>query len=282
VRLVLHVDPHIGAVMGDADRLQQVIWNLLANGVKFTPKGGRVELRLCKRGSFVEITVEDTGQGITADFLPFLFERFRQAEGGTTRMHGGLGLGLSIVRHILELHGGRIEAHSEGNGQGTTFIAHVPVSPLRPEVMAAALPQTPLPAREAPANRSTGLRGLRMVIVDDEPDARELLASFFEHCEARVMTAESAPAALTLVRETHPDVLVSDIGMPGEDGYSLIRKVRALPPDKGGKTRALALTAYARVEDRARALEAGYDMHLAKPIEPSELLSVITSLVERP
>jgi PAS domain S-box-containing protein len=281
VRLGLRCDPDAGFVMGDADRLQQVVWNLLANAVKFTPSGGKVEVRLRRAAQLVEIVVEDNGQGIAADFLPFVFERFKQAEGGTTRKHGGLGLGLAIVRHIVELHGGRIEAHSEGAGRGATFTVQIPICPASSRSPIPGDPEAPPPSQTSPLSRPSGLRGLRVVIVDDEPDARELLASLFEHCEARAMIAASAAAALQLVREMRPDVLVSDIGLPEEDGYSLIQKIRALPPDEGGRTPAVALTAYARLEDRVRALEAGYDMHIAKPIEPSALLTAVAGLTGR-
>ena len=281
VHLELHCDPGAGSVMGDAERLQQVIWNLLANSVKFTPSGGKVVVRLRRTAQLVEIVVEDSGQGITAEFLPLVFERFKQAEGGTTRKHGGLGLGLAIVRHIVELHGGRIEARSEGTGKGATFTVQIPVSPASSREPAPSGPELAPLSQGSPLSHPPGLRGLRVVIVDDEPDARELLASIFEHCEARAMVAGTAAAALKLVRELRPDVLVSDIGLPGEDGYSLIQNIRALPPGEGGRTPAVALTAYARLEDRARALDAGYTIHIAKPIQPSELLTAVVSLAGR-
>jgi signal transduction histidine kinase/CheY-like chemotaxis protein len=281
VRLELRIDPEAGMIMGDAERLQQVLWNLLTNAVKFTPNGGAVVLRLRKTSASVEIAVEDTGEGIAPDHLPLVFERFHQAQTGAARPHGGLGLGLAIVRHLVELHCGRVEARSEGAGLGATFLVHLPVSLGIAQEPASIEAEPPHTDSLSPVSRPAGLRGLRVVIVDDEPDARELLASIFEYCEAKAMVAGDARAALMLVREARPDVLVSDIGLPGEDGYSLIEKIRALPPEEGGRTHAVALTAFARIEDRVRALEAGYDVHIAKPIEPSVLLTVVASLAER-
>jgi signal transduction histidine kinase/CheY-like chemotaxis protein len=282
VRLQPILDRHVGPLMGDPDRLQQVVWNLLSNAVKFTGRGGRVVVRLERTDSSCVVTVEDTGRGIEPEFLPYVFERFRQAEAATTRAQGGLGLGLAIARHLVELHGGTVEAHSEGLGLGASFAVRLPIAPLR-----RASPPSVAP-REAPegAPADGGLacppqiEGLRVLVVDDEPDARELLRSILEQCRADVTTAGSAAEALDHIRRRAPDVLVSDVGMPGEDGYALIRAVRALPAGAGGLTPAIALTAYARPEDRTRALVAGFTSYVAKPVEPQELLSVLANLAE--
>jgi signal transduction histidine kinase/ActR/RegA family two-component response regulator len=265
-----------GPILGDPERLQQVMWNLLTNAVKFTPAGGAVEVDVRTRGATVEIAVSDSGQGIGPEFLPHVFERFRQADGTVGRKHGGLGLGLAIVRHLVELHGGRVKVESEGVAKGAVFTVCLPISPKRafsferaPALRMVSSPELRLPKE---------LDGVRVVVVDDEPDARELLAELLASCDATVWTASSAAEALDLVREHLPDVLVSDIGMPGEDGYALIKKLRALPAEEGGRTPAVALTAYARVEDRTKALVAGFHMHVPKPVEASELLSVLTGL----
>jgi signal transduction histidine kinase/ActR/RegA family two-component response regulator len=271
------VDPLATPILGDGERLQQVIWNLLSNAVKFTPRGGRVQVAVRKRDSAVEIVVRDTGQGIDPAFLAHAFERFRQADGATTRAHGGLGLGLAIVRHLVELHGGTVLAESAGEGKGSTFTVSLPISPLR-----AAPIERPPPVRLigfGPELRCPPeLAGVRVLVVDDEPDARELLAAVLAPCKAEVTTAASTAEAFALFQERRPDILVSDIGMPGEDGYALIRKVRSLPAIAGGRTPAVALTAYARMEDRTRTLLAGFNMHVPKPVEPSELLIVLASL----
>jgi signal transduction histidine kinase len=280
VRIHSVLDPLAGPISGDPDRLQQVLWNIVSNAVKFTPKGGRVEVLLERIDSDVELTITDTGQGIAAAFLPFVFDRFRQAEGSTTRSHGGLGLGLSIVKSIVELHGGSVRASSEGEGRGATFVIRLPRSIV-------ARPETPSrPFGSAGAQSQTGLcppslEGLRVVIVDDEQDALQLLSTVLESCGASVRAAGNAADALELVRTFRPEVLVSDIGMPREDGYALIQKVRALSPEEGGQTYAVALTAYARTSDRTRALTAGFHSHVPKPVEPNELFAVIASLVRR-
>ncbi|WP_434384743.1 ATP-binding response regulator [Melittangium boletus] len=267
-----------GNVMGDAHRLQQVVWNLLSNAVKFTPKGGRVQVFVERRDSSVEITVADTGPGISQEFLPHLFERFRQAEGTLTRRAGGLGLGLSIVKQLVEMHGGLVSAFSEGVGKGTTVTVRLPLSvALRREVAVPASLRDPHQGIQCPPE----LSGLRVLILDDEQDTRELLRTLLEGCNARVITTASVDECLARLREERPDVLVSDIGMPGEDGYSLIARVRALPPSEGGRTPAVALTAYARVEDRTRVLLAGFHSHVPKPVEPVELLAVLASLSGR-
>jgi signal transduction histidine kinase len=276
IRMQLVVDPRGGAVWGDAQRLQQVFWNLLANAIKFTPKGGRVQVTLQRVNSHVEVAVSDTGQGIRRDFLPYVFDRFRQADSTTTRAHGGLGLGLAIVRHIVELHGGRVRVDSGGEGQGATFTVELPTAVLRapvsPERVHPTAPTT------VPFTPSPVLEGLRVLVVDDDSDTLETLRVLLETCHADVRTEETAADGLAAVQAWRPDVIVSDIGMPGEDGYALISKIRRLPADAGGDTPALALTAYARSEDRVRALSAGFQMHVAKPIEPAELVATLASL----
>ena len=280
VRIQSIVDPDVGPVSGDPDRLQQVIWNLFSNAVKFTPRGGRIQVRLQRVNSHVEISVSDTGVGIRDDFLPHLFERFRQADSTTTRAHGGLGLGLAIARQIVELHGGTIHAFSDGEGKGATFRIELHVMIVHPAASAA----------EARIHQRTEvfvsrmddrtLLNVRVLAVDDDADALTLVREILESAGAYVFTASSAPAALAVLEEQSPDVLISDIGMPGMDGFELIQRVRTLPSEKKGIP-AAALTAYARSEDRARALRTGFEMHLAKPIDPSELIAAVTSLARR-
>ena len=302
IRLILTLDPDTSPVIGDPNRLQQIVWNLLTNAVKFTPRGGRVTVSLRHEASdvtalgsvehvetsehgetgehvemveAVALVVADDGQGIPAAFLPHVFDRFLQGDASTTRSQGGLGLGLAIVKHLTELHGGTIEAASEGEGLGAVFTVRIP---LRSAAVPAEVPALRLgPALECPPE----LNGLKVLIVDDEDDARDWIGSLLEHCKVEVMTASSAAQALEMIRTHRPDIMVSDIGMPGEDGYSLIKKLRALAPADGGRTPALALTAYARMEDRTRAMVAGFNMHIAKPIEPAELLITIANLTNR-
>jgi PAS domain S-box-containing protein len=276
------LDPFAGPVMGDPARLQQVVWNLLSNAVKFTPKGGKAEVRLERVNSHVEILVADTGAGIAPEFLPHVFERFRQLDASTTRRHGGLGLGLAIVRHLVELHGGTVRVKSPGEGQGSTFVVGLPLSVahLTPGEGVRIHPRTEElapadPCRDDPA---LDLKGIRVLVVDDEPDARETLQQILEHCNAEARTVGSAAEAIKLLESWRPDVLLSDIGMPGEDGYDLIRRVRELPAERGGRTPAAALTAFARGEDRRRALRAGFQMHVAKPVDLQELAAVVASL----
>ncbi len=284
IRIQMVMDFGAGPVLGDPVRLQQVVWNLLSNAIKFTPKHGRVQIQLVRVNSHVELTVSDTGPGIDEAFLPFVFDRFRQADSSASRKYGGLGLGLSIVRHLVELHGGTIEAQNRADEQGAVFSVGLPVMAVR---RAGQLDQPdlervePVANRAVPFNNPPDLRGIRVLAVDDEADARHLLKAVLEQCGAEVRTSGSAREAITTLEEYRPDVLVSDIGMPEEDGYSLIRKVRALNAESGGRTPAVALTAYARVEDRLQALSAGYSMHISKPVEPAELAVVIASLVSR-
>ncbi len=269
-----------GMVMGDAHRLQQVVWNLLSNAVKFTPRGGRVQVIVERQESSVEILVADNGRGIVAEFQPHVFERFRQADGATTRAHGGLGLGLSIVRQLVELHGGTVSVYSEGEGHGASFTVRLPMA------VAMRRETTPSPALQQSTSAQgvacpPELHGLHVLVVDDEPDTREMLRAMLEQCGVRVRVAGSAAEAFERFVEERPDLLLSDIGMPGEDGYALVEKVRACAARDGGDVPAVALTAYARTEDRTRALLAGFSNHVAKPVEPLELLAVIASLSGR-
>jgi signal transduction histidine kinase/ActR/RegA family two-component response regulator len=280
IRLQPVLHPLPGPVTGDPARLQQVIWNLLINAVKFTPQGGRVQVSLREVDSHVEIAVSDTGQGIPPALLPLIFERFRQVDSSTTRTVGGLGVGLALVRHLVELHGGSVAADSAGEGQGATFTVKLPLAASR-------LLATPGSRGELAAVRSAAsgmpaaaLRGVRTLVVDDDRDALDLVSVVLAGAGADVRTCASAEEAMAAWREWRPDVLLSDIQMPGEDGYSLIRRVRAEESDDGGRVPAVALTAYGRVEDRMRALSAGFSMHLPKPVDPIELVTVVASLVE--
>jgi len=260
-------------VNADAARLQQVTWNLLTNALKFTPRGGRVNIALREIEGQVEMTVSDTGQGIKPEFLPFVFDRFRQADASTTRRHGGLGLGLSIVKSLVELHGGSVEVDSPGEGRGATFTVRLPIPTLPQEVLAS--------PPEPQSHSTPELAGLRILVVDDEDDARTLARRVLEERGAQVITVSSAAEAMASVGDNNPpNVLVSDIGMPEQDGYDLIKQMRALPGD-AGRVPAVALTALARAEDRKRALSAGYQKHVSKPVDPAELVSVIASLAGR-
>ena len=274
VRMQKIMDTGMVPVPGDPIRLQQVVWNLLSNAIKFTARGGIVQVRLERVNSHVEIIVSDTGQGIAPEFLPHVFDRFRQADQRTTRQHGGMGLGLAIVKNLVEMHGGSVNAASPGKGEGATFTVQLPVVPVYqvdPEggrVHPAARDLMPL------TESGDRLDGLTILVVDDEPDTRELLKTGLENCGALVTVACSSAEAFEAIQRELPDVLISDIGMPGEDGYDLIRRLRSLPPERGGKIPAIALTAYARVEDRMKALRSGYQMHVPKPVELAELVAV--------
>ncbi|MEG4197866.1 ATP-binding protein [Microcoleus sp. Pol12A5] len=283
IRLQSVLDSEAGPLLGDADRLQQVVWNLLSNALKFTPKDGRVQIRLQRVNSHVEITVSDTGAGISSDFLPFVFDRFSQHDSTTTRSYGGLGLGLAIVRQLVELHGGTVTVVSPGIGQGTTFTVKLPVMiihlpPSAPE------PLNSLVEANGRFQTSPTLEGLQILVVEDEADALDLLSTILEKYGAEVMAVASVKEALTIIEtatDRKPDVLVSDIGMPDEDGYSLIRKLRQLEAQRGGRLPAIALTAYARNDDRQQALLAGFQMHLTKPVDAAELVAVVASLTGR-
>lgn len=256
-------------VLGDPNRLQQVVWNLLSNAVKFTPNEGRIAIRLRQVGRDVELQVEDSGKGIQPDFLPYVFDYFRQADGSSTRQFGGLGLGLAIARHIVELHGGSIAAASPGENQGAIFTVHLPVL------------QKPLPSVQKPLNlNSPDLSGVRVLVVDDEPDMRGLLAAILEESGAIVQLAASAPEALDALSQGVPDLVLSDIGMPGMDGHMLLQQIRSRPPQQGGNVRAIALTAYASEFDRQNALEAGFQLHVPKPVEPEALVVAIATVLQ--
>jgi PAS domain S-box-containing protein len=269
------------AVPGDPVRLQQVVWNLLSNAIKFTPREGRVQVRMERVNSHIEIIVCDTGQGISPEFLPYVFDRFRQADQKASRQYGGMGLGLAIVRHLVELHGGNVFAMSEGENRGATFTVVLPITPLYhvDSTLGRVHPTAKdlLPAAEC----TERLDNLKILVVDDERDTRELLREGLEYCGAQVMLAASAAEALESIQKEMPDVLISDIGMPVEDGYALIKQVRNLGKENGGRVPAIALTAYTRVEDRMLALRAGYHMHVPKPVELAELVAVAASVVRR-
>jgi len=273
IQLTYNHPKSVRAISGDSARLQQVIWNLLSNAVKFTPEGGRIEVSLNYNDSHAQLTVADTGKGISPDFLPHVFDRFRQADSSTTRGFGGLGLGLAIVRHLIELHGGTVNAKSLGVDLGATFTASFPLIATKVES-----PSMSHSSSEYTCVDLSPLAGLRVLVVDDEPDARDLISHCITRTGAEVKTCGSAHEALELLEQWRPNLLLSDIGMPGEDGYSLINKVRALPPERGGRTPAAALTAYVREEDRERALAAGYQVHIAKPISSHQLVSTLTQL----
>jgi PAS domain S-box-containing protein len=279
IELQTQLDPLAGTVSGDPSRLQQVVWNLLANAVKFTNRGGQVSVRLERVDSHAQLTVRDTGQGITPDFLPFVFDRFRQADGSTTRMHGGLGLGLAIVRHLVELHGGTVKAESAGRGQGATFNVQLPLAPLRTADFGLRLDEKANEQSAIHNPQSEILEGLRVLVVDDEQDARVLIQTVLEKQGAEVMVAGSAREALAAFESFKPNVLVSDIGMPDEDGYALIRQVRARDKTQGGAIPAVAVSAYVGEENRRQALSAGFQLHVAKPIDPEELASAVKKLV---
>jgi len=284
IRLQKVLDTQTGLVSGDPDRLQQVLWNLLSNAIKFTPRDGRVHVRLERLDSHAQVAVSDTGQGVKAEFLPYMFDLFRQADSTITRMHGGLGLGLAIVRHVVEMHGGTVRADSPGEGYGATFTVRFPLIGVRSgeeTIGIASHAHGPAAGNGFSFDYVPALKGLHVLVVVDEPETRDLLVAVLSRCGAEVRASSSAQDAIEALRQWKADVLVSDIGMPGEDGYELIRKVRAMEPERGGRIPAVALTAYARVEDRLRALSAGFQMHVPKPVEPVELAAVVASFAWR-
>ncbi len=281
IRIEKVLDPSAGPISGDAGRLQQIIWNLLSNAIKFTPRDGKVQIVLERVNSHVEISVADTGIGIQPELIPQLFERFRQGDASTTRQHGGLGLGLSIVRSLTELHGGTVAMTSAGIGLGTTVTVHLPLSIVH---RAAVTPERQHPRGSVPASAGfvpAELAGVTVLVVDDQADARDLIQRVLEECSARVITTSAALEAVELVERHRPDVLLTDIGMPGMDGYELLKHVRALGAHRGGRIPAIALTAFARSEDRTRALRAGFVVHVAKPVDPSELVATVASVAGR-
>ena len=276
------LDAKAGPISGDDARLQQVVWNLLSNAIKFTPKGGSITVRLERVESHVEIIVRDTGEGIDPAFMPFAFDRFRQAVGDSSRLHGGLGLGLAIVRHLVDLHGGTVEATSAGLGSGSVFTVKLPIMVTTAsgfvDVSTSLAPPT---GAQLPFEFSQVLSGVRVLLAEDETDAREMLQMVLAGCGADVRACSNAADCFAELIKWKPDVLVSDIGMPGEDGYSLIARIRELSADQGGRIPAMALTAYARIEDRVRALSAGFQTHAPKPVEPMELVAAVASLAQR-
>jgi PAS domain S-box-containing protein len=276
IRIETNLEP-AGPVWGDPDRLQQVVWNLVANAVKFTPKEGKVTVRLHRTGSQVEIVVSDNGPGIPGELLSHVFDRFRQADSSSTRRHGGLGLGLAIVRHLVELHGGTVAVASEGTDLGTTFTVSLPVRTLGTVPGAGLVPEE---SREIPLALAaeTPLRGMRTLVVEDDPDSLEMVCTLLTQRGADVRPASSTAEALAILERWRPDLLISDLGMPEEDGYTLIRRVRSLPAERGGQVPAVALSARTRPEDRIEALSAGFQMHVAKPVAPAELLAVAITL----
>jgi len=280
IRLEKVLDPSAIPISGDPNRLQQVAWNLLSNAIKFTPRNGKVQVMLERVNSHVEIHVTDTGIGIEPRFLDHVFERFRQADSSTTRRYGGLGLGLSIVKHLVELHGGSVRARSDGKDQGATFTVSLPLMAVqRGSGEARVHPRSPKAA--SLDFKGVDLTGIKILVVDDQVDARELVARILADCNAQVVIAGNAEDAVALVESERPNVLVSDIGMPDVDGFELLRRIRALGEARGGKVPAIALTAFARSEDRTRALRSGFLVHVSKPVEPSELIASVASVAGR-
>lgn len=296
IQLESQLDPSVRPVLGDASRLQQVVWNLLSNAVKFTQPGGRIEIRLSTElelepasateqpthpnSSYAQIRISDTGIGIDTKFLPYVFERFRQADSSSTRSHGGLGLGLAIVRTLVELHGGTVKAESAGEGLGSTFIVNIPLMAVPQVVSELKLVQANA-SNENPTKIPPSLDGLRVLVVDDQADARELLIAMLQQYGAEVIAVATAVDALEALPRIKPNVLVSDIGMPGEDGYALIRQVRAMTAEQGGQIQAIALTGYASASDRTHALSAGFQIHMAKPVDAIELAVAVGQLAGR-
>lgn len=269
ITMELFLDSSIGIIMGDANRLQQIFWNLFSNAIKFTPPNGAVTVRLKKtEDSYAQIQVTDSGIGIEPNFLPYVFEYFRQADASTTRSQGGLGLGLAISRHLVELHGGTIDVESQGKGKGTTFTVMLPIQVMKCDV----------DQPDKLIDNGLSLQDVKIMVVEDQADARELIRLILEQQGAQVIEASSSKQALEIIKESIPDVLISDIGMPDEDGYSFLKKVRSLPQDKGGNVPALALTAYTKEEDRELAIAAGFQMHLGKPLDITELVQAVFQL----
>jgi CheY-like chemotaxis protein len=279
IRLQTMLDPQAGPIMGAPDRLQQVVWNLLMNAVKFTPRNGRVQVHLQKAHSHIEIIVSDTGEGIAPEILPHVFERFRQGDSGSSRRHAGLGIGLALVRHLVELHGGTVTAESPGLGMGASLTVKLPIALIQPA--------RPSEVREPPVGRAAddmtpvSLRGLRILVVDDDPDGLEMARLIFVNAGAEVRTSTSVPDGLAILEAWWPDFLVADIEMPGEDGFRLLRRARTLEARRGRNLPAVALTAYGRAEDRMRVLAAGFNLHLTKPVDPAELALAAANVAGR-
>jgi len=280
VRVEVSLDPEAVRISGDADRLQQVVWNLLTNAVKFTPQAGRVQVRVERADAHMEVMVSDTGIGIASEFLPHIFERFRQADSGTTRQHAGLGLGLAIARHLVELHGGTVRAASAGEGQGATFRVRLPVVAVQPEPLLETR-YTPTSMRPGAPLHASRLEGVHVLVVDDDRDGLILVREILESVGARVTAMQSSSEVIDQIQRVRPNILVADLGMPVMDGFELIKRIRRLPDRTVGEIPAAALTAYARSEDRVKALESGFQIHLAKPVDPAELVASIAALVKR-
>jgi PAS domain S-box-containing protein len=284
IRIQMMLEPNAGPISGDSERLQQIVWNLVSNAIKFTPSGGLVQIRLERVDSHVEITVSDTGVGVKPEFLPFVFDRFRQADSSSTRRTGGLGLGLAIVRHLVELHGGTVRAESEGAGKGAVFVVKLPLRMNPRKALGEARVHPAATLNGVVLTCSPPLEGLRILVVDDEANARELVSAILAGCEADVKAAASAAEALAILDsgdQWRPDVLISDIELPDADGYELMRHVRSLTSECGRRVVGVALTAHARVEDRIKAIAAGFQIHVPKPVEPEELLTVLGSVTGR-
>jgi signal transduction histidine kinase/CheY-like chemotaxis protein len=277
IQLQSAFDPRAVGITGDPARLQQAVWNLLTNAVKFTPRGGQIEVELRRSHSHIEIVVSDTGQGIAHDFLPHLFERFSQSDSVITRRSSGLGLGLALVRHLIEAHGGTVSARSPGEGKGATFAVRLPLAIAKPVVDREREPRAHRgsPRHDVDGAVPPSLVGLRLLAVDDDQDSRDLIMTVLANAGAEVRVSASAAEALKIVQDWRPDVLISDIEMPGEDGYALIQKVRSLDAEGGGKVPAVALTAYGKAEDRRRSMSAGFSMHVPKPVDPTELVAIV-------
>ena len=286
LQLESFLDPTVERVVGDPDRLQQIVWNLLTNAIKFTPEEGKIEVHLIKAASRAQIQVRDTGIGIQNEFIPYVFDRFRQADSTTTRTHGGLGLGLAIVRHLVELHHGSIYAESEGEGKGSTFTVELQLPSTLPSTLNSikqriVMGERQLSLSEISVEGSNMLSGLQVMLVDDEPDVRELLTTVIEGAGANVIAVGSAQEAIEVLEQSQPDVLVSDIAMPQEDGYTLIRKVRDRETAQGGCLPAVALTAYVREEDCQQAIDSGFQIHMSKPVVPTQLVVAVANLAGR-
>jgi signal transduction histidine kinase/ActR/RegA family two-component response regulator len=275
VSLQKTIAPHVGTITGDPNRLQQVFWNLLSNSIKFTPKGGKITVLVGWSGPMLEIRINDSGLGISPEFIPYVFDRFRQGDASLTRQYGGLGLGLAIVKQLVELHGGTVRAESSGIGKGSSFIVNLPL------VISDDAKTDPIPRlKELGSDKKTELSGKKVLVIDDEADARELISRILTYCKARVITAATAREGLELLKREKPDVIISDVSMPDQDGYEFISEVRQLSPENGGSTPAVALTAFARADDMAKAISAGYQKHLCKPVDSHELITAINQLVE--
>jgi signal transduction histidine kinase/ActR/RegA family two-component response regulator len=274
VTLQKSITPFIGTVTGDPNRLQQVFWNLLSNSIKFTPKGGKIHVVVGWSGSTLEIRIKDSGMGISPEFIPYVFDRFRQGDASLTRQYGGLGLGLAIVKQLVELHGGTVRAESSGVGQGSSFVVNLPFA-------AEDASNDPLPLlKEYSREKKATLAGRKILVIDDEADARELINRILIYCKASVITAATATEGLELLKREKPDVVISDVSMPDKDGYQFINEVRQLSPENGGTIPAVALTAFARAEDMAKAINSGYQKHLCKPVDSYELITAINHLVD--